>query len=87
MRNLIRGWRLLALAALVVGVAAVPGALAGSSVAVADSSSSNGLWFVELNGAAAANGGSVAANKAEKAAFKAEAKTAGMPVHAGAKPA
>lgn len=78
MRNLIRGWRLLALAALVVGVAAVPGALAGSSVAVADSSSSNGLWFVELNGAAAANGGSVAANKAEKAAFKAEAKTAGI---------
>ncbi len=78
MRNLIRGWRLLALAALVVGVAAVPAALAGSSVAVADSSSSNGLWFVELNGAAAANGGSVAANKAEKAAFKAEAKTAGI---------
>ena len=29
---------------------------------------------VEMNGAAAANGGSVSANKAEKAAFKAEAK-------------
>ena len=78
MRNLIRGWRLLALAALVVGVAAVPAALAGSTVTAADASSSNGLWFVELNGAAAANGGSVAANKAEKAAFKAEAKKAGV---------
>jgi minor extracellular serine protease Vpr len=73
----LRGVRLFALAALVAGVVAVPTALAVSSVAAADSSSA-GLWFVELNGAAAANGGSVSANKAEKAAFKAEAQKAGV---------
>src|SRR5262245_47678112 len=78
MRKHIRGWRLLALAAVVVGVAAVPSALAVSSITAADSSSSNGLWFVQLNGAAAANGGSASANKAEKAAFNAEAKKAGV---------
>ena len=78
MRKHLRGWRLLALTAVVVGVAAVPSALAVSSNTAADQSSSNGLWFVELNGAAAANGGSASANKAEQAAFKADAKKAGV---------
>ena len=59
------------------GVVAIPTAL-GVTSSAADQSSSNGLWFVELNGAAAANGGSVAVNKAEKAAFKAEAQKAGV---------
>jgi minor extracellular serine protease Vpr len=75
----LRGVRWLTLAALVAGVVvAVPTALGVSSVAAADSSSSAGLWFVELNGAAAANGGSVSANRAEKAAFKNEAQKAGV---------
>jgi minor extracellular serine protease Vpr len=72
MRKVTRGLRALALAAVVAGVAAVPSALAVGS------QGSTGLWFVQLNGAAAANGGSISANQAEKAAFKAEAKKAGV---------
>jgi minor extracellular serine protease Vpr len=77
MRKLVRGWRLLALTVLVAGVAAVPFAIAADSPGTPEGSGS-GLWFVEMNGAAAANGGSVPANKAEQAAFKAEATKAGV---------
>ena len=78
MKRRLRGVPWFALAALMAGVVAIPTALGVTSSAVADQSSSNGLWFVELKGAAAANGGSVSANKAEKAAFKAEAEKAGV---------
>ena len=73
MKHRIRGVRLLALAALVVGIVAVPSALADTAPGQADTFSS-GIWFVELNGNPTAAGGSAAANKAEKAAFRAEAK-------------
>jgi subtilisin family serine protease len=76
MAKLRRRGRLLALAALVVGVA-VPSAFAGGSSATSDSNST-GMWFVEMDGAAAANGGDVSANKAEKTAFKDAAKQAGI---------
>jgi subtilisin family serine protease len=73
MRKRFRGVRWIALVALVAGIVAVPSALALSPQGNADPVST-GLWFVELNGAAVANGGNAAANKAEKAAFRAEAK-------------
>lgn len=66
----------LALAAFV----AVPIAVAGASADLVGGAQTygTGAWFVELQGAPAANGGSAAANKAEQAAFKAEAKKAGV---------
>ena len=66
-----RGVRWFALVALVAGVVAVPSALANEPQQI--ESARSGLWFVELNGKPAAAGGSVAANKAEKAAFRSEA--------------
>ena len=60
-----------------LGVAAVPAALAGSTVTAADASSSNGLWFVELQSPPAVKGTSVE-NKAEKQAFRDEAADAGV---------
>ena len=76
MRKRFRGVRWLALAALVVGVVAVPSALADDAQGQAESLGSS-LWFVELNGKPAADGGNVNANRAEKAAFREEAKKAG----------
>jgi minor extracellular serine protease Vpr len=72
-----RGVRWLALVALVAGVVAVPSALADDPQGQAESLGS-GLWFVELNGQPTAEGGSLSAVKAEKAAFRAEAKKAGV---------
>ena len=69
--SLKRAVRAVALLCAVLAVLVVPSALAGTSTASASGSGS--LWFVELSGAPAADGGSVAALKAEKAAFKAQA--------------
>lgn len=75
MKHRIRGVRWLALAALVAGVVLVPSALAVDGQGRAESRGS-GLWFVELQGAPAAAGGSVATNRAQKAAFRTEAAKA-----------
>ena len=72
-----RGVRWLALVALVAGVVAVPSALADDPQGQAESLGS-GLWFVEMNGQPTAAGGSLTTTKAEKAAFRAEAKKAGV---------
>ncbi len=76
MKHRFRGASWIALAALVAGVLTVPSALA-TGAQKADPSGT-GLWFVELKGAPAAAGGSVAANKAQKASFRAEARKAGV---------
>jgi minor extracellular serine protease Vpr len=73
----VRFGALLALGAAVV----VPIAVAGSTTALGDvqaEGAATGLWFVEMNGAPTAAGGSAAAVKAEKAAFRAAAKKAGV---------
>ena len=72
-----RGVRWLALVALVAGVVAVPSALADDPQGQAESLGS-GLWFVQMNGQPTAAGGNESAAKAEKAAFRAEAKKAGV---------
>jgi minor extracellular serine protease Vpr len=76
-RKRLRGVRWFALAALVVGVVAVPSALADNQLGSAEPLGS-GLWFVQMNGEPTAAGGSLANAKAEKAAFRAEAKKAGV---------
>lgn len=68
---------------VLLGVAAfvaVPVSLAGPAGAPAGGAEAygTGAWFVELQGAPVADGGSVTTNKAEKAAFKAEATKAGV---------
>ena len=75
MKRRTRGVRLIALAALAAGVILVPSALADDPQGQAEPLGT-GLWFVELNGKPAAAGGNVNANKAEKAAFRAEAANA-----------
>ena len=77
MSSRFRGVRWLALVALVAGVVAVPSALADDPQGQAESLGS-GLWFVEMNGQPTAAGGSLSAVKAEKVAFRAEAKKAGV---------
>lgn len=68
---------LLAVAAAV----AMPVAVAGASTELMSGQAervATGTWFVEMNGAPTAAGGNEKANKAEKAAFRAEAKAAGV---------
>ncbi len=79
MKHRLRGVRWLALVALVAGVVAVPSALADEPQGQAEPLGS-GLWFVEMNGQPTAAGGTLSAVKAEKAAFRAEAKKAGVVV-------
>ena len=67
--SFVRAMRAVALLCCALAVLVVPSAFAGASTATASASGS--LWFVELSGAPAADGGSVDALKAEKAAFKA----------------
>jgi subtilisin family serine protease len=67
----VRATRAAALLCCALAVLVVPSAFAGASTATATASGS--LWFVELSGAPAADGGSIDALKAEKAAFKAQA--------------
>ncbi|MDF2731631.1 MAG: peptidase [Desertimonas sp.] len=67
--SLVRATRAVALLCCAVAVLVVPSAFAGASTATASAGGS--LWFVELSGAPAADGGSLDALKAEKAAFKA----------------
>ena len=67
--SFVRATRAVALLCCALAVLVVPSAFAGASTATATASGS--LWFVELSGAPAADGGSVDALKAEKAAFKA----------------
>ena len=77
MKRRIGGVRWLALVALVAGVVAVPSALADSPQGEAESLGSD-LWFVQMNGKPTAAGGSESAAKSEQAAFRAEAKKAGV---------
>jgi minor extracellular serine protease Vpr len=67
---------------IAVGAAVVvPIAVAGSTTELVGGQAegtATGLWFVEMNGAPTAEGGSATAAKAEKAAFRAEAKNAGI---------
>lgn len=69
--SFVRATRAVALLCCALAVLVVPSAFAGASTATATASGS--LWFVELSGAPAADGGSIDALKAEKAAFKAQA--------------
>jgi minor extracellular serine protease Vpr len=69
--SVVRATRAVALLCCALAVLVVPSAFAGASTATATASGS--LWFVELSGAPAADGGSIDALKAEKAAFKAQA--------------
>jgi minor extracellular serine protease Vpr len=69
--SFVRATRAVALLCCVLAVLVVPSAFAGASTATASASGS--LWFIELSGAPAADGGSIDGLKAEKAAFKAQA--------------
>ncbi len=69
--SFVRAVRAVALLCCALAVLVVPSAFAGASTATASGSGS--LWFVELSGAPEADGGSIHALKAEKAAFKAQA--------------
>ena len=65
----------------VAAAVAVPIAGAGSSTDLGGAQAeglATGLWFVEMNGAPTADGGSASSAKAEKAAFRDEAKKAGV---------
>ena len=73
MKRRLRGVRSFALVALLASVVAVPSALADGPQGQAESLGS-GLWFVEFNGKPTAEGGDVATTRAEKDAFRAEAK-------------
>jgi subtilisin family serine protease len=66
-----RAARAVGLLACALAVLVVPSAFAGASTATGAAGGS--LWFVELTGAPAADGGNVNALKAEKTAFKAQA--------------
>ena len=69
--SFVRATRAVALLCCALAVLVVPSAFAGASTATATASGS--LWFVELSGAPAADGGNIDALKAEKADFKAQA--------------
>jgi minor extracellular serine protease Vpr len=77
MNRLTRGARLFALAALVLGIAAVPPAFADVSVGSAEPLGS-GLWFVQMPSAPTVDGTSVSTVQSEQAAFRSQAQKAGL---------